>query len=166
MGTDMIISAPERLRLWTEDAMRFDKSALGILLLIVFFLFPPALSAADTEKPKKAAFVDLDGDGFNDNLADNNSDGIPDRYERGKSDLMLPKVGSVLGDVFNSEISMVGMEDLRSNEERFSLRKFRTQSLSQRCHGFGAEQDFGPGNGIGCGSLGGHGGCSGGACAP
>lgn len=146
--------------------MTFDRPLLGIFLLIIVFLIPPTLSAANMEKPKKAAFVDLDGDGFNDNLADNNSDGIPDRYERGKSDAMLPKVGSVLGDVFNGDKSLAGLEDFRSNEERFGQRKFRTQSLSQRCHGFGAEQDFGPGNGIGCGSLGGHGGCSGGACAP
>ncbi len=146
--------------------MKFDKSPLGILLLVIFFLLPPAPSTANMEEPQKTAFVDLDGDGFNDNLADNNGDGIPDRYEWGKSDVSLPRVGSVLGDVFSSEISMAGMEDLRSNEERFGQRKFRTQSLSQRCHGFGAEQDFGPGNGIGCGSLGGHGGCSGGACAP
>ncbi len=146
--------------------MRFDKSLLGIFLLSMVFLFPPAVSAANTEEPKKAAYVDLDGDGFNDNLADNNSNGIPDRYERGKSDAVLPKMGSVLGDVFNSEKSLAGLEDLRSNEDRFGQRKFRTQALSQRCHGFGAEQDFGPGNGIGCGSLGGHGGCAGGACAP
>jgi len=145
--------------------MTFDKSPALILLLIALFLLP-AVSVADKEKPKKAAFVDLDGDGFNDNLADNNSDGIPDRYERGKSDASMPAIGSALGDVFNSDASMAGLEDLSSNEDRFGQRKFRTRSLSQRCHGFGAEQDFGPGNGIGCGSLGGHGGCAGGACAP
>jgi hypothetical protein len=145
--------------------MTFDKSPLLFLLLIIFLTAPPALSAEAVSAPK-AAFVDLDGDGFNDNLADNNSDGIPDRYEWGKTDTQLPAVGSALGDVFNSDISAAGLEDLRSNEEKFGQRKFWTQSLSQRCNGFGAEQDFGPGNGIGCGSLGGHGGCSGGACAP
>ena len=146
--------------------MTFSKSPVVISLLLCILLTPVLLSAADMEESKKAVFVDRDGDGFNDNLADNNSDGIPDRYEWGKSDAALPEVGSVLGDVFNSDMSLAGLEDLRSNEEKFGQRKFRTQSLSQRCHGFGAEQDFGPGNGIGCGSLGGHGGCSGGACAP
>ncbi len=146
--------------------MTFNKPLAGISLLIIIFVLPLALSAANSEEPKKAAFVDLDGDGFNDNLADNNGDGIPDRYERDKSDASLPKMNSALGDVFNSDAAVAGLEDLQSNQDRFGQRKFRTQSLSQRCHGFGAEQDFGPGNGIGCGALGGHGGCSGGACAP
>lgn len=146
--------------------MKFGNFLAVILLFIAFLLLPSIATTANTESAKKAAFVDLDGDGFNDNLADNNSDGIPDRYEFGKSDAALPAVGSALGDVFNSNVSMAGLEDIRSNEEKFGQRKFRTQSLSQRCHGFGGEQDFGPGNGIGCGSLGGHGGCSGGACAP
>lgn len=146
--------------------MTFGKFFLVFIFLFAFLTLPSIASTANTEGAKKAAFVDLDGDGFNDNLADNNSDGIPDRYEWGKSDATPPAVGSALGDVFNSNVSMAGIEDIRSNEEKFGQRKFRTQSLSQRCHGFGGEQDFGPGNGIGCGSLGGHGGCSGGACAP
>lgn len=114
------------------------------------------------ETPPKIPCVDLDGDGFNNKIADNDDNGIPDRFES-KSAQALSEMGSILGNVFDAEISL---DNLRSTIEKFDMRKFRTRGLSQRCRGFGMKDDFGPGHGIGLGALGRGGGCAGGVCAP
>lgn len=111
------------------------------------------------------AFVDLDGDGINDRLADNNDNGIPDRFERQAAAAPADKP-SALGDAFNMLLPATGLDALLSKSEVFGARSFKTRSLTQRCHGFGAEEGFGPGSGIGLGAVSGAGGCAGGVCVP
>ena len=110
----------------------------------------------------ETAYVDLDGDGFNDNIADNDDNGIPDRFES-EPTKELAEMGSILGNVFNTEVNL---DELYSASEKFNMRKFKTRSLTQRCNGLGASDDFGPGNGIGLGAVSGGGGCAGGVCSP
>lgn len=133
------------------------KLILGGLILLVF-----AGPAITTEALPETPFVDLDGDGFDDNFADNNNNGIPDRYESKPAE-KLAEMGSLLGNVFNTEVNL---DDLRTTSEKFDMREFRTRSLVQRCNGLGADNDFGPGNDIGLGAVSGAGGCAGGVCGP
>jgi hypothetical protein len=131
----------------------------GAIIVLLFSL------TALAEDDKKTAHVDLDGDGFNDNIADNDENGIPDRFE---SEAFKPveQENGALGDIFNTDLSTSNYDNLLSCCERFGQRKFRVRALTQRCHGFGLKDDFGSGSGIGLGSLGGAGGCAGGVCGP
>jgi len=156
---------------WPESTELDSKDSFqGILDMVwkIFFLGGlmvltlAGLTGASEALPK-TPFVDLDGDGFSDNFADNNDNAIPDRFES-KAAEKLAEMGSLLGNVFNTEISL---DDLRTTSQKFKMREFRTRSLAQRCNGLGAENDFGPGNGIGLGAVSGSGGgCAGGVCGP
>jgi hypothetical protein len=144
--------------------MKHDNMYLTCLIVVglLLMLWAPAIATEQVEKP---VFVDYDGDGFNDLFADDNSDAIPDRYQS-KAVENLGEVESALGDVFNAEISISGLEELRPNSEEFDLRSFRIRALSQRCCAYGSDSDFGPGNDIGLGAGSGGGGCAGGRCTP
>ena len=58
--------------------MKNSTRLLTILTLVVagLFLFGSAVYAGNEDAPKKG-FVDVDGDGFNDNMKDSDHDGIP-----------------------------------------------------------------------------------------
>jgi hypothetical protein len=131
------------------------------LLYVILAITAFGVSSATDTLPK-TKYVDLDGDGFNDNIADNDENGIPDRYES-ESVEALAEMGSILGNVFNSEVNL---DDLYTKSEKFNMRKFKTRALEQRCQGLGTKDDFGPGNGIGLGAVAGGGGCAGGVCGP
>jgi len=130
-------------------------------LILAFF---PAAGRSD-DSPGRPAFTDQDGDGINDNLADDDNSGIPDRFESKVADTVGP-AGSLLGEVFNAASTQTASDDLLSRVDRFFQRRFKTRMLVHRCHCFGGDEDFGPGNGIGMGAMGGAGGCAGGACSP
>ncbi len=129
-----------------------------IVLGLLLYLPGTCLLAEDNITP---AFIDLDGDGLNDIDADNDNDGIPDRFTS-----MLPaselETPSLLGDIFSS--TAVTM-DLQTAEEKFGARKFNTRYLDQRCFGLCSSEAFGIDNKLGIGS-GGGGGCAGGVCRP
>ncbi|UCG62411.1 MAG: hypothetical protein JSV52_03755 [Candidatus Zixiibacteriota bacterium] len=59
--------------------MKFSTRILT-LLIAVLFLFGTAVYAGN-DNAERTAFVDLNGDGINDNMKDGNGDGIPDRLE-------------------------------------------------------------------------------------
>lgn len=137
----------------------FSRRCLLLSTCFVVFLFAYAASVSNESDRKKTAFVDRDGDGINDNNPDINGNGIPDLIESGNE--KKEPVQSLLGDVFNSAKMLEDIGDLRSNSDKFGSLSFKTRALTQRCRGFGSEQDeFGPGGGIG--SM--TGGCVGGAC--
>ena len=50
---------------------------LLIMALTLFFVFSGTTVAQETEKQHGAAFVDENGDGYNDNAPDHDGDGIP-----------------------------------------------------------------------------------------
>ncbi len=134
----------------------------SLYLLAGVLLFAFLVGSVTGEALPEMVYVDLDGDGFNDNIADNDDNGIPDRFESEPAE-ELAEMGSILGNVFNTEVNLT---DLYSTSEKFNMRKFKTRSLAQRCNGLGASDDFGPGNGIGLGAVSGGGGCAGGVCGP
>ncbi|MCP4567217.1 MAG: hypothetical protein GY841_06530, partial [FCB group bacterium] len=69
------------------------------VILVCGFLFPVSAMTADFSTAN--IFIDIDGDGFNDNNRDDNKNGIPDLFEPGEV-VEEKRVKSVLGDVFNS----------------------------------------------------------------
>ena len=138
--------------------MIWRATLLGAMMVLTLFAF-----SGGSEALPKTPFVDLDGDGFNDNFADNNDNSIPDRYES-KPVEKLAEMGSLLGNVFNTDVNL---DELHTTSQKYKMREFRTRSLAQRCNGLGADIEFGPGNGIGLGAVsGGGGGCAGGVCGP
>ena len=127
--------------------------------LIVFLVFISIPCLGKTATSGTDSFIDLDGDGFNDNETDGNGNNIPDRFEPQKESDQ-PAVRSLLGNVFNSEKVSTNLDDLLSNSDKFGSRMFGARALPQRCHGFSLGDEFGTASGIG----GASGGCVGGAC--
>ena len=133
----------------------------GLLLLALFLISAQAILAEQHDD--KAVFVDLDGDGFNDNIADNDTDGLFDDYLTGQNDKM-----SEIGEANEGFISFDfnSQSDLANGftkAEKFGLLKFSARGLIQ-CRGeSGAQLNSSPGNGIGFGVVN-SGACAGGIC--
>jgi hypothetical protein len=131
-------------------------------LLLVAGLFPASLAVADRQATEKTeGYIDLDGDGINDNDPDNNGNSIPDQFE---SEDVDPEgaVRSILGNVFNSDVAFKDEIDLRTNSDKFGSLIFRTRGLPQRCRALATENEFDSGSETGITS--GAAGCVGGVC--
>ena len=110
-------------------------------------------------------FVDLDGDGINDNAPDLNDDGIPDKCQRQKgADVQTPNDRFAM---FASDLraGMV-LPELSSepSSQRFGRRFFTTRGLQRFRTSF--EAGLGFDSGIGLGSASGGSACAGGLCGP
>ncbi len=141
--------------------MRFRLCIVFFFSAVMFFLF--AMPGLTAEKDKeKTRFVDLDGDGINDNEADKNGNTIPDRFEALKDSGDDAAARSILGNVFNSDITRKTVEDLKTRSDKFGSLLFKTRGLPQRCCSFGTEDEFGQRSVAGI-STGGTG-CVGGVC--
>ena len=68
--------------------MKNSTRLLTILTLVIagVFLFGTAVYAGNDDAPK-TGFVDVDGDGFNDNMKDSNGDGIPNDMGEGSGEM-------------------------------------------------------------------------------
>ncbi len=123
----------------------------GLLLLVLVLTCCSALLAAPLP------FIDMDGDGFDDNEADGNADGIPDilapDYVQSQSDDALAGVFATM-DV----VTAPSMELEQTNAEKFGERKFQCRMLDANRSKFDA--GFGSGLGVSAGG----GGCAGGIC--
>jgi len=103
-------------------------------------------------------YVDMDGDGFDDNDADGNGDGIPDCLEPG---YIAPLAEEELAGVF-ATLDLGGGQKVvleESNAERFGRRQFCVRMID--CTRSIFDADFGSGLGI---SVSGGGSCAGGVC--
>jgi hypothetical protein len=143
--------------------MRLFYNLLLVLSVIALFTFcvPQVVQA---EENASQGFVDLDGDGFDDNLADSDEDGIPDKAEGKESEEESDNGSEGLVASLNP-INVSGdfkIDNLLPNSERFGKRKFNCRDQSCFRGGFDAGQDFGPGNGISSAAV--AGGCTGGVC--
>ena len=146
--------------------MRKLTSAVGILALFIGFVLPYGSSlGADKakEKSQKVVFVDLDGDGFDDNatLTEQNP-----TIDKPKSDAM--------GNVSDTTTASTGFFDFGSiltpkeqlflnNSSAFASAKQRVASGLQYRGGFGSGSDFGSSSDISSGAVIG-GVCVGGIC--
>lgn len=83
-----------------------------------------SIQAGDAAKTVEV-FVDLDGDGFDDNESDVNKDGVPDLV----CPVEAPKFLVSTADIFSSE-SQTSVPVVKvSNAQRFSLRSFSVRAL-------------------------------------
>lgn len=106
-------------------------------------------------------FIDLDGDGFNDNTQDtNNKKGSDDYSDANQSDSQSDDNNSNLVSLDFGQNR--NYEEILSNSEKFNLKMFSTRAHSlNRCES-GAEMGGNPGNGIGTGFI--NNVCVGGIC--
>ncbi|TFH65288.1 MAG: hypothetical protein E4G91_03025 [Candidatus Zixiibacteriota bacterium] len=146
--------------------MKNFTSLVGILVLFIGSVLPPVNSfGADkaTEKAEKVAFIDLDGDGFDDNATP----------EDQNSTINKPKTDAA-GKLSDTTSASTGFFDFGStltpksqlflnNSSAFASAKQRVVSGLQHRGGFGSGSDFGAGNDVGSGAVIG-GVCVGGVC--
>jgi len=128
-----------------------------VTIIAIVFLGVPAAGEDTSSKP---AFVDLDGDGFNDQAPDLNNDGIPDQIVS-KAQNETPKLSGLLGNILDE---FFDGSSLLSKRERFDKLKFAARGISLHRGGFNCDEGFGPGNGIGLGAMSNS--CPGGVCRP
>ncbi|MEW5993434.1 MAG: hypothetical protein AB1744_03465 [Candidatus Zixiibacteriota bacterium] len=136
-----------------------------VTALIMTFLTGGSAKTSPPENPDDAiiiAFVDLDGDGLNDNIADVDYDGVPDFGVAVPS----PEPSASMPGVIDL-LSVVGTEapgkvEYLSKLERFRSLEFCARALVRGRGGFGSGDEFGPGHDIGQGALSGN--CAGGVC--
>lgn len=137
--------------------MRFTL-AMTVITLIMCSLSlagEPADLISSSPLQELISFIDLDGDGINDNLTDSNNDGIPDQPEP-----IAPTSGIFSG---NKAFAAPATALAPSNSDSFNQRLSRVTCLSMNRGGFGAGENFGPADGLGIGA-GTGGGCVGGIC--
>lgn len=138
-------------------------SILGFISL-AFILLPSSTTLAEDEKTEKTVFVDLDGDGFNDNAPDENGDGIPDEMKSGKNkekDQEAGSSGQISAFTPLQDLGEYTIDEYLPNSERFGRLEFTTRAQSSFRGGFDIDKSFGPGTGIGGGAMSG---CPGGVC--
>lgn len=123
------------------------------------------LLAADEIPVTESAqpFVDLDGDGFDDSMEDNNGDGIP---EPATEKLQATSSAATSDNMFASvQLVKSSVPVFLHNSGSFNHLKRQLTALVQHRGGFSIGADFGPGSDIGSGAVLG-GACAGGACGP
>jgi hypothetical protein len=122
--------------------------------LLVIHAGGPIL-AKDTAKNVEV-FVDLDGDGFDDNESDVNKDGVPD--------LVCPvdalQTSTSASDIFGGSSSTPTKATKKTNSQHFGLRSFSTRA--QCVNRSGLKNGF-PDE-IGTGTTAGSAACPGGVC--
>ena len=127
----------------------FRAGTLLLAVLLIFFALPHA---------ETLPFCDLDGDGFDDNNADGNGDGIPDFLA---PDYIAPLEDAELSGVFGSvDLGGAPSETVvpdETNAEKFGGRQFPCRMLESN------RSDFDAGFSAGIDAGGGHG-CAGGIC--
>jgi hypothetical protein len=126
-----------------------------ILALVGALILPFDSSAASSGR-----FVDRDGDGFDDNAADDDIDGIPDELE--PHGFFTAEIGQLqVGTMFSSQPLAAAKTPIEAKSETFGRREFHTRGICLLRSDFDA--GFGTGLGL-SGGLGGGGACAGGVC--
>ena len=128
-----------------------------ILAIGILFLMAACPTGEAGQLPR---FVDLDGDGFDDNAPDDDADGIPDEFES-HSFFSAAVVSLGVGQMFGGTSSVSPTNKPTSAAEKFGRREFQVRFLCGPRTDF--EADFASGLGLG-GGLGGGGACAGGIC--
>ncbi len=134
-----------------------------LIILTILLVSSLPIQAAENIPGKNNRFIDLDGDGFDDNMQDIDNDGIPDITDNVTFQEPEKTVTSIGTGIFSKiEAAPVNLSLYTVNSQRFASLKCCTLSLMQNRGGFGATDDFGPATGMNQGSGGGN--CSGGIC--
>ncbi len=140
---------------------RYLRLLAGSILAALFFLhISPVTLRAESAAGN---FVDVDGDGFDDNLLDSDANSIPDLFEPAvetKVMSLLSSATDMSSGIFSNQPSDVSiLVSYKSRVEHFNGRLSGCFGLD-KCRG-DFESDFGAGIGF---TLGSGGGCVGGVC--
>lgn len=136
---------------------------VNLALIFSLFLFIPNTLTAEEEINAPASFIDLDGDGLNDNAPDADGDGI---FDLAESDLVPAPAEAAPSDAGLVSFDVTGTDfatDFTPNSGKFLKLNQGCRVISNNRGGFGSGDQFGPGNGIGIGAVS-SGGCAGGVC--
>ena len=102
-------------------------------------------------------FVDLDGDGFDDNESDVNKDGVPDLVVPVEASQTLVSAGDIFG---GGTATASAKATRKTNAQRFGLRSFSTRALCANRSGLKAGFPDEQGTGTAAGAAA----CPGGVC--
>jgi hypothetical protein len=144
-----------------EDLM--NRSRIYTLLLIAASsLTLIVFTASSGYSADLYRFVDFDGDGFDDNAPDSDSDGIPDEIEFHGFLSAQGAINLEVSAMFSTSNSGSGATESKPCAAvRFGTREFTTRGITSSR----ADFDAGFGSGLGLsGGQGGGGGCVGGVC--
>ena len=143
-----------------SDEMHKNILKSGMLfLLTLIIIFFSSHSIAENDSAKKAVFIDLDGDGFNDNTTDFDNDRFSSALNQGGKEMGSESESKFTGFVsfeagFNSEFSLS-----MSKRDKFELKKSFAKALGV-CRGesganFGGSVEGASGSGQTNGCVGG-----------
>jgi len=137
----------------------------AVLVLAATAAFGGETTAGKSHQSDMPLFVDLDGDGLNDNIPDLNNDGIPDfgkSYSQPRGSALSASVSGVF-----EQMPVVGnvkpMASV-SNADRFRALKFCARSLLRCRDGFISSDESITDYAVGQSALSGS--CAGGICHP
>ena len=99
-------------------------------------------------------FIDLDGDGLDDNIGDKNSDGIPDFPDVEIPQFNDTEITGGTGIFSSMPITEVDISDITPYSEIFGQHSFCVRNLCTSRGGFSSSDGFGPDNGLSGGSFG------------
>ncbi len=134
---------------------------LMIFLISSVLIFAiPNIGNAETTAPKPS--VDIDGDGFDDNIADDDGDAIPNTADADYVETP-DETNETSGFLnFSGGLEATGRTvDLSENSDKFGELSFNCRSLTKTRCSFTSEEGFG-GEGVNVGAGGGA--CAGGVC--
>lgn len=123
------------------------------------------LLADDSSQPAEIArtFSDLDGDGFDDAIEDQDGDGIPEKTTMDQQEsASAPASDNMFASV---QLLKATVPVFLHNSGTFNHLRRQLTALVQHRGGFSIGAEFGPGSDIGSGAVLG-GACAGGACTP
>jgi hypothetical protein len=150
-----------------ESAVNKLSVMIGALVLFVGFMLPNDNSfGADnsTEQTEKVAFVDLDGDGFDDNATPEDQNSTTEKPKADASNNLSSDSTAAAAGFFEFSSALTQKNRLfLHNSSAFASAKQRVVSGLQHRGGFGSNSDFGSGSDIGSGAVIG-GVCVGGVC--
>ncbi len=132
-----------------------EEISLKKLLFFMFILSLLILSPQQILTAEEFIFIDLDGDGLDDNIGDKDFDGIPDF-----SDVTVPlaeetEVTGGTGIFASMTITEVDISDITPSSKLFGQYRFSIRNLSTSRGGFSSSDGFGPVNGLSGSSFGG-----------
>lgn len=119
-------------------------------MLSILIIFPQYNLTAD-----EIIFIDLDGDGIDDNIGDKNSDGIPDFPDVEIPMLNDTEITGGTGIFSSMPVTEVDVSDITPNSIMFGQYFFSIRNLSSNRGGFASSDSFGSDNGLNSGMSGG-----------
>ncbi len=146
----------------TAGLFLHKEESVKSLFAVIFMLFLVAiLSPVQADTVKQVKYVDLDGDGFDDNATDNDLDGIPDKFASQGSKASAPRAMVDMNKMFQAPTTVLTASLGKSNHLLYLARNTAVLSLATCRGGLGRFDRFG-GSATTQGNSGS--GCAGGVC--